>query len=132
MIIKTPMRGIFRIQVFRAILDILIYVDEYPNLDQNLTDCNVGARKGRNIRDNIFVLNAISNSVRKGSEEALDYQTYDVFKCFDSLWLFEVINCLYQAGFQNDKLPLIFLENEFADIAVKTANKMSRRKKTGV
>ena len=121
-------RGIFRIQVFRAILDILIYLDEYPNIDKNLTDCNVGARKQRNIRDNIFVLNAITNSVQKQSEDALDCQLYDVFKCFDSLWLNEVINCLFSAGFQNDKLPLIFLENEFADIAVKTATKVSKRK----
>ena len=30
-----------------------------------LTDCNVGGRKGRNIRDNLFVLNAITNNVNK-------------------------------------------------------------------
>ena len=36
----------------------LIYNDD-------LTDSNVGARKNRNIRDNIFVLNAIMNSLKK-------------------------------------------------------------------
>ena len=55
-------RGIFRVSVFRTILDRLIYNDEYSNIDQNLTDANVGCRKGRNIRDNLFVLNAIKNS----------------------------------------------------------------------
>ena len=48
-------RGIFRVPVFRCILDSLIYNDEYPTVDNNLTDSNVGARKGRNIIDNIFV-----------------------------------------------------------------------------
>ena len=40
-------RGIFRITIFRSILDRLIYNDEYRNIDENLTDCNVGARKQR-------------------------------------------------------------------------------------
>ena len=56
-------RGIFRVPIFRTILDRLIYNDEYPIIDAHLSDSNVGARKNRNIRDNIFVLNAINNSL---------------------------------------------------------------------
>jgi hypothetical protein len=121
-------REIFRVSVFRAILDRLIYNDEYQNIDSNLTDSNVGARKFRNIRDNIFVLNAIMNSQKNTIEEALDMHVYDVEQCFDSLWLEEVINCLYQAGLQNDKLPLLFLENRSAQVAVKTPGGLSKRK----
>ena len=55
-------------------MDRLIYNDEYENIDSNLTDCNVGARKARNIRDNIFVINAITNSVVRGKEEPIDVQ----------------------------------------------------------
>ena len=51
--------------IFRSILDRLIYNDECEVLDSNLTDCNVGARKERNIRDNIFVIKAITNAVIK-------------------------------------------------------------------
>ena len=91
-----------------------MYNDEYYNIDSNLTDSNVGARKMRNIRDNIFVLNAIINHNKKSSEEAIDIQIYDVEQCFDSLWLQEVITSLYEAGFKNDKLPLLFLENRNA------------------
>ena len=54
-------RGIFGVPILRTILDRLISNDEYYNIDENLSDCNVGARKNRNIRDNIFVLNAIVN-----------------------------------------------------------------------
>ena len=103
-------RGIFRVTIFRSILDRLIYNDEINNLDKNLTDSNVGARKNRNIRDNIFAMNAIINSIAKENKEALDIQIFDIEKCFDSLWLHEVINCLFDAGLQNDKLPLLFLE----------------------
>ena len=78
-------RGIFRVSFLRCILDRLIYNDEYEIIDNNLTDSNVGARKGRNIRDNIFVLNAISNSVLKGQEEDVDIQVFDIDKCFDAL-----------------------------------------------
>ena len=46
-------RGIFRVTILRSILDKLIYNDEYPTIDENLTDSNVGAREKRNIRDNM-------------------------------------------------------------------------------
>ena len=106
-------RGIFGVTIFRSILDRLIYNDEYETIDMNLTDCNVGARKERNIRDNIFVMNAIMNSMKKNKEEAIDFQVYDVEKCFDTLWLHEVIKCLFEAGLQNDKLPLLYLSIYF-------------------
>ena len=120
-------RGIFRVSIFRSILDRLIYNDEYVTIDSNLTDSNVGARKSRNVRDNIFVINAITNSVVNGKEEGIDLQVYDVEKCFDALCLHECINDVFEAGLQNDKLPLLFLENSNAQIAVKTPNGISRR-----
>ena len=113
-------RGIFRLVIFRSIMDRLIYNDEYENIDSNLTDCNVGAKKERNIRDNIFVVNAIANSVVKGGEDAVDIQIYDVQTCFDALWLEECINDIFDAGVKNDKLSLLYLENRNAKVAVKT------------
>ena len=38
-------RGIFRVTVFRNILDRLIFNDEYNTIDKILTDSNVGGRK---------------------------------------------------------------------------------------
>ena len=113
--------------MFRSILDKLIYNDEYKKIVDSLTDSNVGARKQRNIRDNIFVMNAIINSMSREKEESLDCQVFDIEKCFDSLWLNEVINCLYEAGVRNDKLPLLFLENSNAQVAFKSNDVLSRR-----
>jgi hypothetical protein len=109
-------RGIFRVPIFHSILDRLIYNDEYSTIDNNLTDSNVGARKRRNIRDNIFVLNAVTNSVIKGKEVEVDLQVFDIEKCFDSLWVQECINDIYDAGLNNDKLPLLSLRNRMLDV----------------
>ena len=120
-------RGIFRVVVLRSILDRLIYNDEYPKIEKNLTDSNVGARQDRNIRDNIFVLNAITNEIVKKKKEGVDVQVFDVYKCFDKLWTKECFNDLFESGFTNDKLPLLFSENVNAQVAVKTATGTTRR-----
>ena len=120
-------RGIFRITVLRNILDRIIYNDEYPKIDTHLSDCNVGGRKGRSVRKNIFLLNAILNSKRRGNKEAHDAQVYDVSQCFDALWLQECINALYEAGLTNNKLNLLFITNSSAEVAVKTPTGLSDR-----
>ena len=120
-------RGIFRVLVFRSILEKLIYHDEYHKIDANLSDANVGARKGRNIRDNLFVVNAITNSIKRGSQEAVDICAYDAEKCFDALWTYECINDLFDAGLQNDRLTLLFIMNQSAQVAIKTPHGITER-----
>ena len=120
-------RGIFRTAVLRNILEKLLYKDEYEGIDKNLTDCNVGSRKGRNVRDNLFVINAIMNENKKSPKGALDINVYDVAKCFDSLWLSECINDLYDAGMRNDKLNVLAEANKNASIAIKTSSGVTER-----
>ena len=71
-------RGIFRVTMFGNILDHLIFNDEYNTIV-------VGGRKGRNIHDHIFVVNAVIISIKKGQEEPCDITVNDVEKCFDAL-----------------------------------------------
>ena len=120
-------RGVFRVTVFRSILDRLIYNDNYHIVNENLTDGNVGARKQRNIRDNIFVLGAVSNSVVHGKEEAIQVQVQDAVKCFDKLWLQETTNALFEAGLQSDMLNLLYLENKRAKVAIKVNGNITSR-----
>ena len=120
-------RGIFRVTVFRNVLDKLIFDDEYENIDRNLTDSNVGGRKRRNIRDNIFVINAIMNSITKGNRKACDITIYDIEKCFDSLWVQECMNTLYENGLKNDKLVLLYEATKLAKIAIKTSLGTTKR-----
>ena len=120
-------RGVFRVTVLRSVLDRLIYNDCYLVIDDNLTDGNVGARKGRNIRDNIFVLGAVINSVINGREDPIQVQVQDVEKCFDKLWLEATTNALFDAGLKHDMLNLLYIENKNAKVAVKVNGEVSKR-----
>ena len=62
-----------------------MYNDCYTSIDENLTDGNVGARRNRNIQDNLFVLGAVVNSVINGKEDPIQVQVQDAEKCFDKL-----------------------------------------------
>ena len=95
-------RGVFRVCVLRSILNRLMYNESYSTIDANLTDGNVGARKQRSCRDNIFVISAITNSVIRGTSNPIQAQVMDVDTCFDKLWLQSSINALYEAGLNND------------------------------
>ena len=69
------------------ILDGLIYDEKFPLIDSNMSVSNIGARRQRNIRDHLFIIYAVINSVVNGDAEAIDVQIFDVEKCFDKLWL---------------------------------------------
>ena len=68
------------------------------------------------------MVNAILNESKEKNEDAYDICVYDVKKCHDSLWLHECINDLWEAGVQDDRLALLFLENTTAHIAIKTSS----------
>ena len=120
-------RGVFRVSLFRSILDRLMYNDLYSVIDGNITDGNVGARKYRNIRDNIFVLGAVINSVINGTEEPVQVQVVDVEKCFDKLWLQSTTNALFEAGVQNELLNTLYIENKVAKVAIKVNGQSTKR-----
>ena len=58
----------------------------------------------------------------------MDIGVYDVQKCFDTMWAKEAINDVYELGFKNDKLPLVYLANQTANIAIKSSSGISERR----
>ena len=78
-------RGIFIVNIFRAILMKLIYKDKYDIVDSNMSDSNVGARKKKSIRNHIFVLNGIINEALKKKDKPIDLVIVDYKHYFDSL-----------------------------------------------
>ena len=58
-------RGIFRVAVVRYILMRLIYNSKYPEIDENISDCQMGGRKGKSCKNNIFIINGIIHDVMK-------------------------------------------------------------------
>ena len=100
-------------------MDRLTYNESYYTIDSNLTDGNVGARKCRSVRDNIFVISAVTNSVRNAHCKPIQVQVMDAVKCFDKLWLHACINSLYEAGIDNDYLNLLYIGNRNANMQSK-------------
>ena len=52
-----------------------------------MSDCNIGSRKKRNIKDHLLIIHGVINSVIKDKEEPINIQIYDLIKAFDALWL---------------------------------------------
>ena len=69
----------------RSILDKVLYGDVYPIIDKELSYSNIGGRKGRNIRDHLFVVYSVMNDVINGSSLPVDIQSIDIHKCFDEM-----------------------------------------------
>lgn len=120
-------RGIFGLVKIRIILDKLMYKDLYPIIDKKMSDSNIGAREERNIRDHLFVVNGVVNEVINGKGEDTDLQIYDISKCFDSMWLKETLNDVYDTNIKNDKLALLYETNKKSEVAVKTPIGMTER-----
>ena len=72
-----------KLSTLRMILDTLIYEEKVHFVDRNMSPSNIGARCDRNIRDHLFVIYAIVNSVINGKFDSIDIQIFDVQKrCF--------------------------------------------------
>ena len=56
-------RGIFRVPILRSILMRLIYNQKYELVDSNMSDCQMGSRKRKGCRNNIFIINGIIHDV---------------------------------------------------------------------
>ena len=104
-------RGIFVMTVFRMIMDRILYNEYFPSLEENMSPSNIGAMKNKNIRNHLFILNGIINSVIQGEEDCIDVQIYYVEQCFDALWLADCMLDLHSATPQsqhNDRLAMIY------------------------
>ena len=107
----------------------LMYRDKYDIIDANMSDSNIGARKDKNIRNHIWILNGIILEAIKSSKcPPLDIQILDVQQCFDSLWNEECMNNLYEAGMDDNMLALLYEMNSRANIAVRTPVGITERK----
>ena len=54
-------RGIFILPLVKKLFDKLIYQDKYPSIDEKMSDSNIGARRGKNIKNHLFIIYCIIN-----------------------------------------------------------------------
>ena len=91
-------RGVFNVVKIRTIFDKLILVYKYDVINSSMSCSNIGARKGRNIRDHLFVINGILNEALQNKNKNIDVQIVDIEKCFDKMNYTETANDMYEAG----------------------------------
>ena len=121
-------RGIFIVTILRSILMKLIYNDEYEGIDKSMSDSQIGARKEKNIRNHIWLVNGvICDVLSRKSKKPVDIHIYDYKQCFDSLWLEECLNDFFDGGLRNDKLSLLYNINRNVKVVVKTATGKTER-----
>ena len=67
-------RGVFVLTIFRMLMDRMLYNDYYPSLEDNMSPSNIGAMKKKNIRNHLFTLYDIINSVVQAKKNALIFK----------------------------------------------------------
>ena len=110
-------RGIFILSVLRKILDKLIYNDKYQDIDLGMSDSNIGARRRKNIKNHLFVVYGIINSILNEEKSCIDICIYDLEKAFDCL--IDLYDTLPEDQC-DDKLALVYEANRSNLVAVKT------------
>ena len=113
-------RGICIVNTFKSILMKMIYQDKSKVFDSTTSDFQIGGRKGKNVRDHIFVVNGIvQNTLSSVKNKPINMIVADFKLCFDGLSLPLTCKDLYEAGCKDDKLALIFDINRKHRVAVK-------------
>ena len=88
-----------------------------------MSDSNIGSRKEKNVKNNLFIIYGIINSVLKEEKHCIDIQIYDLVMAFDALWLEDCMNNLYDTlpPEQRDvKLAMMYEANVTNLVAVNT------------
>ena len=117
-------RGIFGTSLVKRIIEKLIYNEKYEDIDMGMSDSNIGGRKKKNIKNHLFIIYGIINSVLRGGEDPVDVGIYDIEQCFDALWLEDTMNDLVAtipSSSQDDKIAMIYEANRHNKVAINTA-----------
>ena len=110
----------------RNLLDRMIILDEQEDVAKNIGCFQVGNQKSRSIRDNILIIHAVVNEAKMKNIK-LDLIFVDIKQCFDSIWLDEAINDLYDSGITSRNLNLLYEGNKKTQMCVDTNVGRSQR-----
>ena len=113
------LRGIFKLPIIRNLLDRLVSTDEQETIAVNMGPYQVGNQKKRNIRDHTLVVHAAVNEAIERNMD-IDIQFTDIKQCFDSIWLDEATNDLFDSGVQSKNLNLLYEGNRATRMCVET------------
>ena len=122
-------RGLFLGSLFKTFIMKLIYFRNYETIDQNMSESNIGGRKGRNCRDHVFIVNgAIQDALSSRSTKPLDLFVCDYKTMFDGMDIKTTLNDVYDNGVKDDTFALIYKLYETSNVAVKTPMGLTKRR----
>ena len=105
----------------------LIYERNYSEIDKRISDCQMGGRRQKSSKNNIFILNSIIHDVMLKNAEPVVLQFYDYSHMFDLINLNEAISYIFDTVLYNDSLGLIYKSNNKVSMAVKTPHGLTDR-----
>ena len=112
-------RGIFIVTILQLIYEEVLKNRISSVLQKNMSKFQNGGVKGKSVTDNLFILKGIiDHSKYLGKGVFITF--YDIEKCFDSLWLQDCINALWDNGVQDDSLYFIYLLSKKVSISINT------------
>ena len=121
-------RGIFRVSVIRSILMRLIYDKKYSKIDRNMSDGQMGGRKKKSCKNNLFIINGLIHEVNKSKKmKAILLQLFDYKQMFDGINLEEALNDLDDVGVEDDNLDLLHQAKKEIHMAIKTPSGLTER-----
>ena len=122
-------RGLFLGSIFKTIIMKLLYRRNYKTIDSNMSESNVGGRKGRSCRDHIFIVNgAIQDALSSKDSKPLDLFICDYRTMFDGLDVKTTLHDLYDNGITDDNWALIYRLYENQNISIKTPFGLTKRR----
>jgi hypothetical protein len=104
----------------------MVYFDEKKKINKGMGMFQVGNQEGRNIRDNTLVVHAVINETLRNKSQ-IDIQFTDIKQCFDSIWLDEATNDLFDSGMTSRSLNLLYEGNSKTRMCVETPFGRSER-----
>ena len=114
-------RGIFRVNIIRSIFMKLVYNEKYPTIDENISDSQMGGRKGKGCRFNLLIINGIIHDVLKSkNNKPVVLQMFDYAQMFDSINLKQAISDIYEAGLKDNNLKILYEANRSVYMAINT------------
>ena len=121
-------RGVSRTSVVRSIFKRMLYNIKYESIDQNISDGQMGGRKNKGCRNNLFIVNAIIFDVLKSkTSKPVTLQIYDYSQMFDAINLEQALIDLYDCGVQDETISLLYEANKEIEMAIKSPFGLTER-----
>ena len=87
-----------------------------------MSDGQMGGRKGKGCRNNLFIINGlIYDALKSDKAKPLLIQIYDYRQMFDAINLEQALIDLFNCGVQDETLSLLYEANKEVQMAVKTS-----------